>query len=315
MLLNLFSEVSQDKIVTGLFGNIYDYANPQSRSDAIEKLSVNCELFMSDVSFDEQLQGMIALCDDDEEKQRIIESCSQIEALRGRIDPDELADMQEACELFENGEFEKQCETIKEEKDMDFSGMEKICMDYSEGKINERDFFQRTVSEMTPKDLSSPKQTDNPVFKFIGFMEKINELSIYLTILFFFLLVFFYMKDYHNLILKIGTILINIAVFILLPYLLVKVYITTNPIDTSFIMDMMGKGMTQDFTVQAIKALVPILVLDYFTLPLLVIALCFLGIGVFVKIVFHHHHKPMNPEQKNIDKHVKEKEYHEKRSV
>lgn len=317
-LISVFTDFNTNSIIPQLFGSIYDYADKPSQTNFISILSSNCIALMSldnsnPLEQQQTFEKYSAVCTNTEQLNQLKTACPNKVQYESLLSSTDYQLFLQSCELVESGELDKQCEMINNPQvsiqDINYTGLQKTCFDYKNGQLKDKDFFVKSIQYVIPPDIF----TQGPLNGFMVFFEFVNDFAIILTIVFMIPFIVLYYKDWVNFALKLGGIFINIGVFILVPFLLVKVYISTQGLDTSFILNSIGT--VANIQSQLLKTMIPIIVLNMYTNYLVFSGLSLLIFGIVLKVMLHRPNDLMNPRQQHIDNHISLVTKDKKRSI
>jgi len=277
-LIFSFITIDVPTFVKGVFGDIFEYAEPGTQKQVVNDLTETCSSFGKD----EEITTINEVCANKSMISSMRENCDTYKELNKRnIKIENEDEIRQTCAQIESGELERTCNQLEKTSLMpDFSKIGGICNDYNAGKINDKEFFMGVVS--------SPFSDLEPD---IGFLEKYNKLIIYLnqnkiiylvSLTVLLSLLYFVMKSRELFLIALSGICFSIGLLILLPYFGILLYDKFIGLSTTaFLNSIFGIG-TFDF-----KAIISVILLMFFRTynnAIIILGFFFLGIGVIGKV-------------------------------
>lgn len=294
-LITNLGNFKTENIIEGIFQDIYTYSNTASQDEIISYLSRSCDVVSKPEN--PEIIRFREFCNDKEQIAQLKETCPNKELYRSQLSTAEYNQLIQGCDLVESNKLEDQCNSIDS---VDFEELSQTCIDYNNGKLNKVSFFSESIKSLMPSDF----EKNNPFGKITSVFNQIEADSIFIALILILILISLYFKDWKNLALKTGSILLNLGIMIIIPFLIAKVYITTNGIDTSFILKSILAGNSPN-PIMAMKILFPLIIVKSYTLSLIFSSIFAFIIGMSLKIIFHPPKITLNPHQTSIDNHMK----------
>jgi len=278
-----------DDMIAKTFGNIFDYASPDTQNKTIEKFASACD------STDEngKIITAVQLCNDESLRSEVEEYCINYRDLlsKNRIETNE--EVEKTCKAMEEGTIDEICDKL-DGQISDTRGVPEICEDFKNGKINDRDFFVSFIGN-TFGNVDIPKITLFEKFgKVILYFETYNIL--YVVILgFLFGFLFLLIKDVSLFFVILSGILFSISLFLLLPYIAIFAYDHFVGIETDILLEsLFGQG---GFDAKSILSVLLLAILSVYNKTLLTIVVIFLIFGVSGRIYGLIVHRKTEPEK------------------
>src|SRR3989338_1435690 len=129
--------------------------------------------------------------------------------------------MENSCGNIESGELEGQCAALRQKNSAyDIGKLKETCGSYLSGKIGDREFFARSISQ----SFGSIENVDSHFFKkyhsFVSFLRN-NLFLLFILIIALFAALFFLTGNIELFLLMIGKMCLSISITLLLPYALI----------------------------------------------------------------------------------------------
>ena len=305
----IFSYVSFDfpNLLKGVFGDVYNYASPESQKEAVGRLAETC----SSLEPNSNVVSMQQLCNNKSMMQEMKDNCNEYYRLRneGGIETDQKTE--ENCKQIESGEIEKSCKQIKSSPmQMDFSRIGSLCKDFKSGKINDKEFFYSVIGgSFEGISNSQPGAPKNGLFEkynnFIGYLNKNRIIYLVLLGILIFLL-YLLLNDFMLFYATLADIAFGIGILIMLPYVLVLLYAKFVGLDTTSILGSMF-GLGNLFDIKSIISVILLLFLRTYNNFILTVGIIFLIGGAAGKIYLKTLKRKMSKEENEGKKAVKQK--------
>src|SRR3989338_474355 len=292
----VFSSITLEfpSLLQGVFGDVYEYAKPETQKSVIAELAETCSSLESGNSV-----TISQICTNMSMLDSMKDSCREYRDLKRRGEPiANEEEVEQSCMQIESGELERQCDEMKKSSLMpDFGRVGALCKDYKAGKINGKEFFYGVVSS----PLGSNQMPSTGIFdrynKAIGYLNS-NRVFYFIILSILLALLYLILRSTNLFLSMLAGISFSIGVLILLPYLGILLYDKLVGIDTtSILMSMFGLG---GFDLKSILSVVLLLFLRTYNGSIITIGIVFLGIGAAVKIhgKFWRKDKKPNPKKR-----------------
>lgn len=302
----IFSSITLDfpSLLQGVFGDVYEYAKPETQKRVIAELAETCSSLESGNAV-----TMSQICSNRTLLESMKANCADYEELKrkgGMVENEEQ--VRETCLQIESGEIERQCNEMKKSSLLpDFSKIGALCKDYKAGKIDDKKFFYGVVSS----PLGSGHLPSVGIFdrynKAVGYLNS-NKIFYFIILTILLALLYLLIKDQSLFLSMLAGISFSIGILILIPYLGIVLYDKLVGIDTTSILNsMFGLG---GFDLKSILSVVLLLFLRTYNNFIITTGIVFLGIGLGGKIYgkFWRKAQKTNPKNKKPGKEKKKKD-------
>lgn len=281
-LIFSYTAPSIGNVLQDSFVDIYDYSSESSKSKMLEFLDKGCRSFA-----DENAVTIEQICNNQSMMVSFKANCAEYRNLKKKGNVIKNGEeMENSCKNIESGELERRCAALRQKNSAyDTSKLKEACSSYLAGKIDDRVFFARSISQ----SFGSIEEIDNPFFRKYNQYVLLISNNIFLLIILIaalFTALFLLTGNIPIFLLMIGKMCLSISITILLPYALIHAYNSFIGIDTSPILDSVLSGLPS-FEPKSILSLVMLMLLKTYNLAILSLGIVLLIIGIAGKIYSH----------------------------
>ncbi len=279
IILDSTSGKDTNDLLKGTLEDVFTHAHPSAQDNVYERLVTACAGFGS---YEEAVDSGNDMCDP-EKQEELRGMCRQISALT----PEQIAFMGEekydeaktACDMYTPEKVRELCSLNTEEMYSTFDG---YCSDFDTKGWTKREAFSSFVMYSMQGSMGDNERiaslqklaamTDlTPMMKWIG-----GGIIVLLTALIVVLL----WKEPSEIFRRLGRILIELGLLLIIPLLLVYLYTAMVGVDTTAILDTVNSGQAPGDMGMMLKSIVPLLMKRMYPLAAGVIGMISLVVGI-----------------------------------
>lgn len=276
-----FSTITLDvpNLVQGVFGDVFEYANPDAQKQVAAKLAETC----SSLSQEQDAIAISQICANKSLLDSMGENCENYRAFKERgIRVDNEGQVMKTCELLESGEIERTCDESGGKNSLlqDFSKIGTLCKDYKSGKIDDKDFFFGVIG--SPFEGNQTKLPDAGAFKnyylAINYLNN-NKIIYFIALAILAAILYLLIRDARSFLATLSGISLSLGILIMLPYFAVLAYDKFVGIDTTSLLEVFLQNAV-GIDPKAVLSVVLLMILRTYNGFIMTLGIAFLGFGV-----------------------------------